>query len=435
MAGTAASDARSLARHAVIAVSAVALLGGGLVVFAANAEISGAVIAAGTAVVESYPKRIQHQDGGTVAAIFVRDDQAVQKGELLLRLDDTSLRATVALAQQQLAEARVEQARLKAELVSATSFVWPEDVNFLDDDHRSTLATIEQQALTSELTARDGRISQLREQIVQLQSQIDGYGVQHDAVSDQMEIIGGELSDLASLSDQKLVLTSKVNELAKEKAAQEGESGRLLAAIAQAKASIAERQFQIDQIQSDFASQSLASLQKARAGEATARQQLIVANEKLARTEIKSPQAGVVHESTIHTVGGVIAPTETIMEVVPVSDILNFDLRIDPNDIDQVQVGQAVRLRLTSFDSRSTPEIAGVVKAVSPDFVQPQNQRPYYSATVTVGPAELSRLPADARLRPGIPAEAFVVTSSRTILSYLIHPIAEQLQLAMRDGS
>lgn len=428
------ANARSLASHGMISIALIALLGGGLLAFASIAEISGAVITPGTAIVESYPKRIQHQDGGTIAAILVHDDQQVEAGALLVRLDATSLRATVILAQQQLAEALVEAARLKAELAGAEDFAWPNEVDFLDDDHRAALREAQRQALMSELGARSGRVSQLREQATQLESEIEGLNIQHDAVVRQIAIIATELAGIASLSDQKLVPVSKVNDLSKEKASQEGEAGRLTAAIAQARASIAERQFQIEQISSDFSAQALASLQKARQEEASARQQLTLASEKLLRTEVRAPQSGVVHELAVHTIGGVVNAGETMMEIVPTTDSLVFELRVDPTDIDQVEVGQDVRLRLTSYDSRSTPDLRGTVQSVSPDFVQPQGQRSYYTATVVLGESELARLPPDVHLRPGIPAEAFVVTDSRTVLSYLIHPIVEQLQLALRDG-
>ncbi len=425
---------RSIAIHAGLAVSLIALLVVGLGAYAANIEIAGAVVASATVEVQSYAKRIQHQDGGTIAAIYVDDDQQVRQGDLLVRLDDTELRATVILAEQQLAESRIEQARLSAELNGARTFAGPDLLGGADPATANQLLDRERRTLAADLAARDGKTSQLLEQVTELNSQIDGLDVQRTAALEQVDNISAELKGMASLSDQKLVLVSKVNDLTKAKAYQEGEVGRLAAAIAEAKATIAERQYQVDQIQSDFASQALTASKTAWQNETSAQQQLTAASVKLARVEIRAPQSGVIHESQVHTVGGVVTPGEEIMEIVPVTDTLVFRARIDLDDIDQVRAGQSVRIRLTSFDRRSTPELAGTVMDVSPDFVQQQGQKPYYEATVRVDDASLKALPSDVRLQPGIPAEVFVVTGERTVLSYLLHPFAEQLQLAMRDG-
>lgn len=428
-------EVRSLKWHAAIALGAILLLGGGFVTFAALTDIAGAVVASGTVVVESYPKRIQHQDGGTVQAILVRDDDTVATGELLLRLDDTTIRANVALAESQLTEAVVEQARLIAELDGQANFDAPLSFSSSDLNADSSRPVVDAQRrmLVAELTARDRRVSQLDEQISQIGSEIDGLALQKQASEQQLAIVTKELSALGTLSDQQVVLASKVNDLSKQQAAQQGEVGRLLAAEAQARATIAERRFQIEQINSDFTTQTLAALKSAREAEARARQQLVAEGSRLARTEVRAPQAGVVHESIVHTVGGVITAGETLMEIVPVSDTLIVEIHVDPTDIDKVQSGQKVRLRLTSFEARSTPEIAGTIQAVSPDYVQEQQQRPYYIATAQIDAAELRKLPQTAKLRPGMPVEGFVVTGQRSILSYLVHPFAEQLQLAFRE--
>ncbi|MBI4921064.1 MAG: HlyD family type I secretion periplasmic adaptor subunit [Devosia nanyangense] len=429
------ADLGSLKRHSLVGLLAVFGVFGGLVLWAANTDIAGAVISGGTLVVESYPKQIQHQDGGTVREIFVHNEDAVTEGQVLIRLDDTAIRASLGVINAQLYEGLAQEARLAAQVAGEPDFEVPADLEPLAGDPQvaSFLGT-QRQILSAQLADRDGRIGQLNEQVLQLDHQIEGLAMQQEAAEKQLKIISARMVDMDDLFSRQLAQAGEVSTLHLQQAAAEGETGRLIAAIAQTRATIAEKRLQIEQINTDFLSQALDGLQKVRQAVAEGRQQKLAAADRLARTDIRAPQAGIVHASVVHTVGGVVSPGETLMQIVPQTDDLLVAIRIDPSDIDQVRIDQKVNLRFSGFDRGKTPELWGKMETISPDFVQEQQTgRRYYTANVRIDADQLTTLPADIKLLPGMPVEAFVTTGDRSVLSYLLHPFTEELQMAFRE--
>lgn len=433
VADNAVTDLSSLKRHSIVGLVAIFGLFGGLCLWAANTDIAGAVIAGGTLQVESYAKQIQHQDGGTVKEILVHNDDVVTEGQVLLTLDDVAIRASLGVVTAQLDEAMVQEARLVAEIAGKPTFEVPATLDASDPDIAG-LATTQQQILTSALADRDGRIGQLNEQISQLNAQIDGLAMQQDAAEKQLKIIQDRMVNMDALFLQHLAQAAEVSNLHLQEASAEGEKGRLIAAIAQTRATISEKKLAIEQIGTDFMSQTLDDLQKTRQTIAEAQQQALAGQDRLTRTVIRSPQAGIVHESIVHTVGGVVSPGQTLMQIVPQTDNLLVGIRIDPNDIDAIHEGQKVNLRFTSLDRRRTPEAWGKIESVSPDLVtEQQTGRRYYTANVRIDADELAKLDKSIKLLPGMPVESFVTTGDRSVLSYLLHPLTEEMQLAFRE--
>ncbi|MET3896085.1 HlyD family secretion protein [Devosia sp. UYZn731] len=428
-------DRASLSRHSWTGLLAVFGLFGGLIYWASTVEIAGAVMASGSVVVESYAKRIQHQEGGIVKAFYVKNEDVVTEGQLLARLDDTAISADLGTLETQLREALVRDARLSAEIVNAQTFALPSDLAaFSDDPEVLQLMQTEQQVLAARGAARTGRIAQLAEQVNQLEQQIDGTTIQQAAVDRQLEILGGEIAKLSTLYEGQLVESSRVSALDKQQADLDGVRGRLIAGVAELRASIAERNLQITQLTDDALSTALDQLQETRRSIAAIKQQKRATLDRLQRTYIRAPQSGVIHESIIHTLGGVIGAGETLMLVVPQGDELTVNLRLSPMDVDKIRVGQEATLRLASFDQRTTPELIATVAAIAPDVTQePATGQQFYSARIAIAKSELGRLPRNVRLVPGMPVEAFVKTEDRTVLSYLIHPFVEQLNRAMRE--
>ena len=292
----------------------------------------------------------------------------------------------------------------------------------------------QQQILAARVQDQAGKVSQLGEQISQLDHQIEGLDIQLTAASQQYDIIAARAKDMEGLYVKNLVEAGQVSQLRLQLAAAEGEKGRLIAAKAQSRATIAEKKLQIEQIKSEFTQRALDEIQRTRQMLAEATQQKVAAEDRLARTTIRSPQAGIVHESAVHTVGGVVGSGQTLMMIVPQSDDLLVGIHIDPMDIDQIQIGQRVHLRFSSLDQRKTPEAWGNVEKVSPDLViEPQTGQRYYTADVRIEAEEKAKLPKGIKLLPGMPVEAFVTTGERSVLDYLIHPFAAELQLAFRE--
>lgn len=428
-------DRASLGRHSLIAMLAVFGLFGGLSYWASTVEISGAVMAGGSIVVESYAKRIQHQEGGIIKAFFVKNEDVVTQDQLLAVLDDTAISAELETLDTQLREALVREAGLAAEVGGYASFALPAELATLSADPEvALLMQTEQQVLDARRAVRIGRTAQLSEQVAQLEQQIEGVHIQQTATDRQLEILDGEIANLKALYEGQLVESSRVTALDKQQAELEGVRGRLIASVAELGANVAERKLQMTQLTDDALSTALDQLQETRRSIAAIRQQKRATSDRLQRTEIRAPQAGVVHESIIHTVGGVIGAGETLMLIVPQGDELMVNIRLSPMDVDKIAIGQEATLRLASFDQRGTPELIATVAAIAPDITQePTTGQQFYTARIAIEKSELERLPASVRLLPGMPVEAFVKTEDRTVLSYLIHPFVEQLSRAMRE--
>lgn len=429
------NDISSLNRHGLVGVLVIFGLFGGLVYWASTAEIAGAVVAPGTVVVESHAKSIQHRDGGIVKEFFVRDEDVVTEGQLLAVLDDTDISANLMIVQTQLHQALVKEARLVAEISSEKEINLPtEIVEMSNKPEISLLIETEKKVFDARKATRDGRVAQLSEQIIQISRQLDGQELQREAVEKQLIILGQELADLEKLYESQLVTSVRITAFEKDIAEKEGERGQLIAAIAQSRATIAERRLQAAQIQDDFLATTLDELQETRRLIAEGRQQKRSALDRISRINLRAPDAGVVHESIVHTIGGVISPGETLMLLVPQDDELLIDVRINPIDIDKIYQNQEVTLRLSSFDQRTTPEIKGKVARMAPDRTQDTvTGEQYYTAQVEISDAEMNKLPDSVKLLPGMPIDVFAKTEDRTVLSYLINPFIEQLNHAMRE--
>jgi HlyD family secretion protein len=212
-----------------------------------------------------------------------------------------------------------------------------------------------------------------------------------------------------------------------------GERAQYIASKAQAKGKITETELQIIQVDKDLVSEVSKDLRETndKIGEFVERK--VTAEDQLRRVDIRAPQDGMVLQSTVHTVGGVITAGDAIMMIVPQADDLQVEAKVNPQDIDKLQIGQKTLLRLSAFNQRTTPELNGVVTRVSPDVTTDQRTgQSYYTIRVSMPPAEVARL-GEAKMIPGMPVEAFVQTGDRTMLSYLIKPLSDQLMRAFRE--
>src|SRR5438270_2587320 len=227
--------------------------------------------------------------------------------------------------------------------------------------------------------------------------------------------------------------TSSQTELEGDAARLAGERPQYIAARAQAKGKITETELQIIQIDKDLVSEVSKDLRETndKTGEFVERK--VTAEDQLRRIDIRAPQAGMVLQSTVHTVGGVITAGDAIMMIVPQADDLSVEAKVNPQDIDKLQIGQKTLLRLSAFNQRTTPELNGVVSRVSPDVTTDQRTgQSYYTIRVSMPAEEVARL-GDSKLIPGMPAEAFVQTGDRTMLSYLMKPLHDQFMRAFRE--
>ena len=424
----------SIRRYIFLGATATALLVFGVGGWAATTEISGAIIASGKIVVDSNVKKVQHPTGGVVGKLYVRDGDRVKAGQILVQLDDTVTRANLAIVTKGLTELEARKARLAAERDGAAKIAFPSDLL----DHRTDPDVAEamhgeQRLFDLRRSARSGQKAQLQQRVDQLGQEIIGFDSQLKAKANEMDLIRRELTGVQTLYEKNLVPLNRIISLQRQAARLDGERGQLIASEAQARGKIAELKLQIIQIDQDMASDVAKEMRDidAKIGEFVERK--VSALDQLKRTDIRAPQDGTVFESKVHTVGGVIPSGETIMLIVPDADKLLVEARVNPQDIDKIEIGQTAALRLSGLDSRTTPDIIGRVTRISANSATDQRTgASYYTIRIAMPAAEVAKL-GDVRLVPGMPVEAFIQTGDRTVIAYLLKPLSDQISRAFRE--
>ncbi|MGI8524994.1 MAG: HlyD family type I secretion periplasmic adaptor subunit [Pseudolabrys sp.] len=425
---------QSIRRHLMTGIAVVALLAGGVGGWAGTTELSGALIAQGSIVVDTNVKKVQHPTGGVVGKVNVRDGDHVKTGDILVQLDDTVTRANLAIVTKGLDEFGARKARLEAERDGNDKIVFPADILSREDNPGVANAIANERKLFElRRTARSGQKAQLRQRIVQLQEEIGGLSGQQNAKAREIALIGQELEGVRELWRKNLVQINRLTALERDAARVEGERAQLIASVAQAKGKIVETELQVIQIDQDLSSEVAKDMREAdgKIGEFIERK--VTAEDQLKRIDIRSPQDGTVLQSNVHTVGGVVTAGDALMLIVPDADNLTVEAKVNPQDVDQLQLGQAAMLRFTSFNQRTTPEIRGKVARISADTQTDQRTgQSYYTVRIAMPTDEVLKL-GDVKLIPGMPVEAFVQTGERTVWSYLVKPLNDQLMRAFRE--
>jgi len=415
-------------RTGLRALLVVGALAGGWMVLV---PLAGAVVVPGNLVVQSNVKTVQHPTGGVVAEIPVHNGMRVVAGDLLLRLDATQAQASLQMVSKQLDEVRARNARLVAERDGLPRPEIPAEMSARrDDSNVKTLLASEASLFRARTTARESQKELLQSRVSQLGEEIGGLDAQVVSKAKQLELITSELSGVQELYDKRLVPLTRLTTLQRESARIEGERGQLISAIAETKAKIGEAQLQIVRLDQDARTDIVKELGEAQGKEAELTERGVAAKDVLDRIELRAPTSGVIHQLAAHTIGGVIRAGDAIMEVVPDSDDLQIEARMQPNDIDQVRTGQQAYVRFSAFNQRTTPQLTGQVSYVSPDTSRDQQTNaPYFTVRIMLPEDERRRL-VGLQLVSGMPAEVFMQTGSRTMMSYLLKPIADQLQRA-----
>ena len=425
---------KSIKRYLIAGVTTCALLLGGGASLATIITLSGAVIAPGTIVVDSNDKKIQHRTGGVVREILVQEGDSVKAGDILVRLDDTLARANLAIVTKGMDQFEARLARLEAERDGSQTIAFPDSLVAKTNDPTVARTMAGEKSLFDlRREARAGQKAQLAERIAQLAQEASGLTEQRNAKQREIDLIHSELAGVRKLWEQKYVSMERMTALERATARVEGERGQLTAMIAQAKGRSAEIALQIIQIDQDLRSEVAAELRDVQGRIYEFVERKVAAEEELRRIDLRSPQDGVVHQLAVHTVGGIVAAGEQLMLIVPVNDKLLVEAHIARNDIDQVTPGQPAILRLSAFNQQTTPELTGVLEKVSPDLsVDERTGVPFYTARIALPTGEVARL-GHLALAPGMPVEVFLPSTERTILSYLIKPVSDQIERSFRE--
>lgn len=423
----------SLRRHLIAGSALIILLFGGVGGWALTTELSGAVVAPGALKIAGNAKKVQHEAGGTIAELKVNEGQLLEAGELIARLDDTVMRADLTAAEQSLDQLFARQARLEAERDGLREVRTPAKLlQRPDADVEATMAG-ERRLFDERRAARTGHKARLQEQISQLRQQIRGLDLQQTAKAKEIVLIERELEGVRKLFELGMTPLHRVNNLDRNVARLDGERGQLIASIASAKGKISEIEVQLEQVEREMRTEVAKELADVRREEAQLINQEVKARDALSHVDIRAPIAGAVHRLKIHTVGGVVTPAETLMEIVPQGADLTVEALVAPQDIDQISIGQSAMLRLSAFNRNTTPEIFGSVVRISADLeIDETTGQGLYRTGITIPAAERDRLP-DVALVPGMPVEAFIRTSNRTVASYFLKPLRDHSQRALRQ--
>ena len=423
----------SARRPALLGLVSLAALLATLGLWGGFTTLDGAVIAPGQVEVAQNRQVVQHPDGGVVASVAIREGQPVAAGDLLLTLDGTAITAEHRIVTAQLLDLRTRRARLEAERDDAPAPIFPAD---LDPADPQVADLIEGQ--TRLFLARRDTLAQQTEQLTrrrsQIASQIEGIDAQTDALTRQLDLIRRELATQQDLLDKGLAQAARVLSLEREEAGLQGRLGELAAARAQAEGRMTEFDLEILRLAALRREEALAELRDIAPLEREATERTATLAERIARLEVRAPVSGIVLGLAVTTPRAVIRPADPILFLVPQDRPLVIAARVPPLHIDEVHPGQPVRLMLSAFPLADAPELTGTLSVISADALSdPNTGIPYYRAEITLPPDQLAIL-GDRTLLPGMPVDAFLLTTPRTPLAYLFQPVATYFRQAFRES-
>jgi len=393
--------------------------------WAAVAPISGAVLAPGQVTVKSYKKIIQHFEGGIVSSLEVGDGDRVKAGDILLTLDSTQQLALLGIATAQQVNLKAQESRLIAESKNLNTVNYPNLWSGNDPKHRSEIDS-QNAIFLSRKDAREGSIEMLNQRADQLQSQIIGLEALKESKSLLALSYSRELEDVQALLSEGFSDISILRSVERNLSTFEGEAAELSARISANKIAITETRLQILQINREFQNEVVNTLAEVQTQLRDVSERIIALQDVVSRTDIKAPSGGIVNGLAVHTAGEVIIAGAPIAEIVPIAEELILEARIPITDIDRVHPNQEARIRFSSFGS-STPNIFGTVLNISADaYIDEASGFSYYLARIEVSPEGIAEL-GELELLPGMPAEAFITTESRTLVQYLFKPFSNAL--------
>ncbi len=420
----------------LMGVLSIILLLGGFGAWSVLTTIGGAVVAPGVIQVEQNRQVVQHPDGGLVAEIDVVEAQTVKAGDLLIRLDGAQLQSTLAIVEGQLFDAMARRSRLEAERDDKPEPVFTQELLDLAKTRPDVVDQIEGQRrlFTARRETQQAQISQLNKRMDQITSQVAGIRAQIAALSDQIGLIQPEIANQQTLLDKGLTQSSRLTDLKREDARLQGNMGELEGNKAQAEGRATEIQMQILQIQS--ARREDANTQLRDMGDKTLElaERRRALTEQVARLDIRAPVSGVVLGLTVTTPHSVIRAAEPVLYIIPQDRPLVIVAQIPPIHVDEVHVGQAVRVVFSAFSARTTPQLTGRLVTISADAMSdPTTKASFYRAEITLDPGEIDKLKGQT-LIPGMPVQAYVGTGDRSPIAYLLKPFMDYFQMAFRES-
>lgn len=402
--------------------------------WSALAPLSSAVVAAGAVKVETDRKKIQHPEGGVVKEILVRSGTRVDAGQVLVRLDATKAGSGFGVVRGGRDVALATQARLEAER-DGRAIRWPTALQDRIGEPQVAETLRAQQALfDARQSSLAGEVGIINEQIGALRNEITGLESQARSKLSQATSLQRDLDGLAELQAQGMVEKTRVRAIERDITRLNGERDEIVARIAQARTAITEKELRRFQVRKSFSEEVVAELKKVQAEGFELLEREGAARRQLELTELRAPVSGTVTDIRVHTAGGVVAPGEVLMELVPSNDRLIVEAKVRPQDVDRVTVGLPAGIKLHAFNTRTTPELAAVVSYVSADaVVDPRNDMSWFTVRLDVPPQAMAAAGGGRQVMPGMQADVFIRTGERTFLRYMMQPLLDSFDKAYRE--
>lgn len=400
------------------------------------APIDSAAIAPGSVILESNRKTIQHLEGGVIEDILVKDGDLVTEGQPLVRLNETAAKARLEVLMSQWRVAKTAESRLIAERNEHESITFPPQVlAYKDDPMIAKVIDSQAQLFKTKVQSMRGQIDVLEQQILQYEQQIEGLTAQKNSVSKQSKLIEEEVVMVEELFKEGYAEKPRLLALKRSSAELEGSQGEYLSELAKTHEGITETQMQIFNIKNEYMKEVAAEQKEVQQEVKELEEEISAAKDVLNRLVILAPKSGKITGLQFHTIGGVISPGAALMDIVPQNDKLIVEAQVSPQDIDIVHEGLSAKVMLSAYSSRFVPRVSGEVVYVSADrFINEQTGEPYYLAKIVISDDALEKIKERVTLYPGMPAEVFIVTGSRTFLAYMFSPILDSFRRAFKEG-
>ena len=427
--------------YARLGFAAIALVFGGFGIWASFAPLDRAAVAQGQVAVESSNKPVQHLEGGIVREILVHDSQQVKEGDVMFRLQPTNAQANLDILRKQIDAGLAQEARLVAEKTQANQINFPADLLARRNIKETDLAIRDQERVFQENREKlNGDLGILSSQIAQKQADIDGRQRQKESLAAQMTSYQSEMASVYPLVVKGYYARNRYLELQRNEQHVEGDLAIAESDIARLTKGVDEAKLQMQQTRYKFDQDVSNELNDVRGKLSDAREKVLIAQDVLARVDVRAPRSGTVFGVKVHGIGEVVKPGDTLAEIVPLGEGLMITARVSPNDIESVEIGQSAEVRFPNFSTRQASVITGKVVSLSPDTItdpagtggQQQQQQPYFTARVMIDysmvPEEIAR-----KIQPGMQAEVLVSTGERTALAYFIGPLKASFARAFRE--
>lgn len=405
------------------------------------ARLDAAAYAPGTLVVSGQRQSVQHRDGGVVGKIYVREGQRVERGQLLVQLAAAEVQAQERALASQAIRLLAQRARLEAEQLGRGQIVPPKAFATLSPEDRDEAALAmrlqqtELQARTSVLSAQRGALGQ---RVAQSGQQGRGYGEQEVSAAEQLRLIEEQIAALRPVADKGFVSQTRMRELERARAELQGRRGQYSASVAQTRGAARENEIQVLEAVQTFRERTAADLRdvETRLGEILPR--WTAARDQLERTAIRAPATGAVVGMSVFTPGGVIAPGQKLMDVVPERTPLLIQARIAPEDADDLAVGQYTLVKFAGLHERTLPNLEGRITRLSADsFVDEKSGQSYFTGEITVPLDQLKLIQGvrgtDFALRAGMPVQVLIPLRKRTALDYALEPLVGSFWSSFRE--